>query len=149
MLAARIGQQVYLIALDHLVLYSDRPDSPISYDPGYVFVGYGEDYRRAHGEAHYDVGAAKISFDPSVRAHEYLREIGGSAYLPSYMAVADVAEGRPFIVLKAPVFQRPVCIINHDMTAKKWPYFANLVTHVRADQKGFGSVLDAFYSAQY
>ena len=61
--------------------------------------------------------------------HECLRGIGGSAYLPSYMAVAEVAE-RPFIVSKAPVFQRLVCIISHNITAQKWPWFANLITHV-------------------
>ena len=63
------------------------------------------------------------------RAHECLRGIGGSAYLPSYMAVAEVAE-RPFIASKAPVFQLPVCIISHNITAQKWPWFANLITHV-------------------
>ena len=127
--AARIDQQVYPIAPNYLVLHSDRLDNPIAYDLDYVFVDYGEDYRRAHGEAHYDVGAAKISFDPSVRAHEYLREIGGSAYLPSYMAVAEVAK-RPLIVSKAPVFQRLVCIISHNIPAQKCLWFANLITHV-------------------
>ena len=67
---ARIGHQAHRIALDQLVLYSNRPDSPIAYDPGYVFVDYGEEYRRAHGEAYYDAGTAKISFDSPVRAHE-------------------------------------------------------------------------------
>ncbi len=60
---ARIGQQAHRIALYQRVLYSNRHDSPIAYDPGYVFVDYGEEYRRAHGEAYYDAGKAKISFD--------------------------------------------------------------------------------------
>ena len=62
-------------------------------------------------------------------AHEFLRGIGASAHLPSYMAVAEVAE-RPFTVSKAPVFQRSVCIISHNITGQKWPWFANLITHV-------------------
>ena len=59
---ACIDQQMHPIALDHLVLYSDWPGSSIAYDPGYVFVHFGKDYDRAHGEACYNVGKAKISF---------------------------------------------------------------------------------------
>ena len=127
---ARIGQQAHRIALDQLVLYSNRPDSPIAYDPGYVFVDYGEEYRRAHGEAYYDAGTAKISFDSPVRAHEYLLERGGSAYLPSYMVTDDLTERRLFALPRAPVFQRPVFIVSHDMTAQKWPWFADLIKRV-------------------
>ena len=60
---ACIDQQMHPIALDHLVLYSDWPGSSIAYDPGYVFVHFGEDYHWSHGEARYNVGTAKISFD--------------------------------------------------------------------------------------
>ena len=55
---------------------------------------------------------------------------GVSAYLPSYMAGADVAEERLCIVSQAPVFQRPLFIIYNDITAYKWPWFTNLIPHV-------------------
>ena len=65
-----------------------------------------------------------------MRAHEYLLERGGSAYLPSYMVTADLAERRLFALPRAPVFQRPVFIVSHDMTAQKWPWFADLIKRV-------------------
>jgi len=125
--APRVGQVVQAVTPEHLVLSSDRSDSPIAYDSGYVFVDYGEMYRRQHGEAYYDAGTAKISFDSPVRAHEYVIERGGSAYLPSYMATADIAAGRLFALTKAPIFHREVFAISQQATAQKWPWFASLI----------------------
>ena len=57
--APRVGQVVQAVTPEHLVLSSDRSDSPIAYDSDYVFVDHGEMYRRQHGEAYYDAGTAK------------------------------------------------------------------------------------------
>ena len=109
------------------MLYSDRSDSPIAYDSGYVFVDYGEMYRRQHGEAYYDAGTAKISFDSPIRAHEYVIERGGSVYFPSYMATADIAAGRLFALTKTPIFHREVFAISKQAAAQKLPWFASLI----------------------
>ncbi|MDG2403445.1 MAG: hypothetical protein P8M25_00360 [Paracoccaceae bacterium] len=112
---------------EHLVLYSNSPDSPIAYDPGYVFVDYGEMYRRQHGEAYYDAGPAKINFDSPIWAREYVIQRGGSAYLPNYMVTADIAAGHLFALSKALVFHREVFAISQQETAQKWPWFTGLI----------------------
>lgn len=124
---ARGQQTIYPLPPEELVLYSDRPDTPIKADPKYVFVDHGEDYRRAHGETYHDAGTARVSFDSARWALDYLLARGGSAYLPRPLAAPLVATGRLHELTEAPIYLRKKHLIVNDTAAQNWHWFRPLV----------------------
>ncbi|EAQ26394.1 LysR family transcriptional regulator [Roseovarius sp. 217] len=130
--SARGNQTVYALPPEELVLYSDRELTSIRADPKYIFVDHGEDYRRAHGETYHDAGIARVSFDSSWWALQFLLERGGSAYLPRALAVPLVAEGRLYELREAPIYTRKKMLVVNDSAAANWEWFAPLVGALRA-----------------
>lgn len=112
---------------DKLVLYSDRPDSSISCDPGYIYVDYGREYRRGHGEAYFDAGTAKIAFDSPGWALGHVLDHGGSAYLPSHLADRFLRDKALYRLESAPVFERKKFLIVNETAKKNWPWFDDLI----------------------
>ncbi|QYX55983.1 LysR family transcriptional regulator [Roseovarius sp. SCSIO 43702] len=127
----RGNQTVHPLPPEELVLYSDRPETPIDSDPRYVFVDHGEEYRRQHAETYHDAGIARISFDSSWWALQFLLERGGSAYLPRALAAPHVERGA-LHVLEAPVYLRKKNLIVTDTAAENWPWFDALVETLKA-----------------
>jgi len=130
----RGNQTIHPLPPEELVLYSDRPDAAIDGDPLYVFVDHGEEYRRQHGEAYHDAGIARISFDSSWWALQFLLDRGGSAYLPRALADAYVQSGA-LHVLNGPVFLRKKNLIVNDTAAANWHWFDALVNTISAAGK--------------
>ena len=126
------GQQtVHALPPEELVLYSDRPDSSIRADEKYVFVDHGESFRRSHGESYHDAGIARISFDSSWWALQFLLDRGGSAYLPRALADPYAAEGRLHELHEAPVYSRKKYLIVNDTAAANWNWFEPLVENLK------------------
>ena len=124
------NQTVHPLPPEKLVLYSDSPDTPIKADPKYILVDHGENYRRQHGETYHDAGIARVSFDSSRWALEYLLERGGSAYLPRALAAPYEAQGRLHALTKAPVYARKKNLIVSDRAANNWKWFPPLVDNL-------------------
>ena len=108
------------------MLVATRPDNPMRFDPGYVFVDAGEDFGRSHAAAYADAGTARISFGSAIWALDYLLDHGGSAYLPERLAAPHRAAGRLFEVAGAPVFARKTYLITNDTAAAAWPWLPEL-----------------------
>lgn len=108
----RKSQKALQLDDEELALYSDRIETPLRFDSQYVYVDYGPDFRRQHDEYYYDAGAAYVSFNTAQMALSYLREFGGSAYLPRRLVKearaqdeGDDAKKRLFEMEQAPCFQ--------------------------------------------
>jgi DNA-binding transcriptional LysR family regulator len=125
---SRSGQTVIPLSADNLALFADQPDASISFNPTYVFVDYGPDYRREHAQAYYAAGTARIAFDAPGPALEYLLDHGGSAYLPDYYAAPHVQAGALHAIDIAPVFQRQKYLIVNDAAQAKWPWLRALAS---------------------
>lgn len=130
------NQTVHALPPERLVLYSNRPGTPIDADPLYVFVDHGPEYRRRHDEAYHHAGVARISFDSSWWALQHLLENGGSAYLPQALAEPYVALGKLYESSGAPVFRRKKNIIVNDTAALNWGWFAPLITRLSPSASG-------------
>ena len=130
--AVRGSQTVHPLPPEELVLYSDRPDTPIDCDPLYIYVDHGEEYRRQHDETYHNAGVARISFDSSWWALQCMLDRGGSAYLPRALAAPFSAEGRLHESAGAPVFLRKKNLIVNDSAAQNWNWFTPLVAILRA-----------------
>jgi len=130
------AQTVHALPAEELVLYSDRAVTPIKADPSYVFVDHGEDFRRSHGESYHDAGIARISFDSSWWALQFLLDRGGSAYLPRALAAPYVSTGDLFEMVEAPVYTRKKYLIVNDTAAQNWEWFAPLVARLGENNPG-------------
>lgn len=117
------NQTVHSVAPERLTLVSDRVGSPMRFDPEYIYVEGGEDFRRRHAAAYSDAGTARISFGSAEWALEELLRRGGSAYLPTRLTAAHVADGRLFPVVDAPDFTRNIYLVLSER-ATTWSWLA-------------------------
>jgi DNA-binding transcriptional LysR family regulator len=120
--STREGQTAHPLVTEDLVLASTRPDSPLRFDPGYVYVDLGAEYGRRHAETYADAGVAKIHFGSAIWARDFILENGGTAYLPARLAAPFLESGRLFLIEGAPLFSRAAYFIANDSAAANWPW---------------------------
>lgn len=121
--AAVGGQEQIELPADDLVLVSTFPDSPLRFDPGYVFVEAGEEYERDHAIAYADASTARINFGNARLGLEHLETAGGTAYLPLRLAEPGLARGILHRLDDAPVFTRRVFLTANATALKAWTWF--------------------------
>lgn len=109
--------------VDQLVLVATKADTPIKFDPGYIFVEAGEEFGKQHAAAYADADTARISFGNAQLGLEYILEHGGSAYLPERIVRTQLANGELFLLDEAPVFERNAFIVANKSAVAKWPWF--------------------------
>jgi LysR family transcriptional regulator, flagellar master operon regulator len=126
-LAAPGDQTVYRLPPDELVLYASEPDRPIRFDPGYIYVDLGPEFRARHALAFSDIGTARLTFGSAIWALNHMLQWGGSAYLPRRMAVEHVLASRLFELPGAPLFQRNVFLVVNPIAASRWTWMPGLV----------------------
>jgi len=127
---AHDNQTIYKLHEEKLVLYSTDPDGPIEFDPGYVFVDYGDDFRREHAAVYAAADVARVTFGCAVWAVDHLALRDGSAYLPERLALPLVREGRLFPLSQAEVFLRNVYLVTNKFAIAKWSWLPDLVNRV-------------------
>ena len=77
----------------------------------YVFVDWGADFRRQHGEAFPDMDTPALSVGLGSLGLEYIRQNGGSGYFPRRVVQAAVERGELYEVEGAPTMQRPAYMV--------------------------------------
>ena len=126
-LAYRPGGQQNLVTHDlfdeRLILVSTRPDSPVRFDPNYIFVEAGEEFGTLHAAAYSDADTARISFSNAQLGYEYLIKYGGSAYLPERLVTRPMAQGKLHTLTDAPVFTRSAYLVCNKSMQPSWPWF--------------------------
>jgi DNA-binding transcriptional LysR family regulator len=93
------------------------------WDPLYVYVDLGEDFRRQHAEAFPVDETAIASFSSSAQALDHILSCGGSAYLPYRVARPSIEAGRLFEVDGAPRFNRTIYLGRNSARTDAWPWF--------------------------
>lgn len=124
--AIQHNQTIRSLPTEQLVLVSDRPDSPMKFDPKYIYVEGGEEFRRRHAAAYSDAGTARLSFGRAEWALDELLENGGSAYLPKRLISEHLATGCLFLVADAPEFTRNAYVVLSER-ATEWEWLAPLL----------------------
>ena len=106
----RSGLRVENLAEDSLVLVSSDPATKGPWEPGYVFVDWGNEFRNEHMNAfpHLEAPVLAVSYGPLAQQHILVN--GGSAYLPLRAVRPRIEEGALHVVEGAPVFNRPIFI---------------------------------------
>lgn len=124
---ANAAQTVAAAGGDQLRLFSSSPDTPVRFDPNYVFVEGGARFGRDHAIAFADASTARLSFGDAELGVQHILQKGGSAYLPTRIADPLVTNGRLYPIDEAPAFERPRYIIVNSTAAQGWDWLTTLI----------------------
>ncbi len=116
------NQSVIELAPDRLVLVSPDPNTPLEFDPGYIFIESGTDFGRQHATAYAHAGVANISFNNPIWGLHYLLQNGGSAYLPYRLVKQHLDENSLYILATAPEFTRRVYFARKEDRSSNWQW---------------------------
>ena len=82
----------------------------------YVFVDWGREFRRRHGEAFPDMDTPAVSVGLGSLGLEYILQNGGSGYFPIRVVKPHLDSGRLFMVDGAPEMQRPAYVVYPEIS---------------------------------
>ena len=130
--ATEDGFRLYTLADDALVLVSTKPDSPMRFDPTYVFVEGGEQFGRDHAAYYAAADTAQLSFGSANWALEHILDVGGSAYLPQRMVATHLSCRRLHLIPDAPTFTRKTYLVVNEKAAEDWHWLPAVVETLRS-----------------
>lgn len=132
------GWQVHKLFDDPLIQVASEPRGYVDWDPGYVYVDLGREFRRLHAEAFSVARTPVITISSSNWAVDYLLKWGGSGYLPRRMADPQIAAGRLFAVDGTPEFLRTAYLVSRADVPEDWPWFQGAIDRLRLQLAGPG-----------
>jgi len=91
---------------DKLILVSSVKRGLMRWDCDYIYVDYGEEFRRAHATTYPDGDTPMTIFSSAQWALDYLLKNGGSAYLPERLIKSQLKSNQLFRVDNAVEFNR-------------------------------------------
>ena len=94
-----------------LLVATDQREVVDGWVEDYVFVDWGEEFRRRHGEAFPDMDTPAISVGLGSLGLEYICQNGGSGYFPRRVVQPFIDQGELFLVGGAPEMQRPAYMV--------------------------------------
>lgn len=106
---------------DRLILVSREERALMRWHPDYIYVDWGEAFRRAHALAYPYNETAAITFGDGALALQHILAHGGSGYVPLRAVWPHLKARRLFAVVGAPAFSRQVLFSRSTMTpAPDW-----------------------------
>ncbi len=100
------------------------------WDPDYIFVDYGPEYRRNHASLWPNYESPRFSFASAKWATEHLLRVGGSAYLPWSIAKPYVESGQLHKIEGSKEFSRMLYLVWRDSTETTHPWLPQSITHI-------------------
>ena len=94
-----------------ILVATDRRQLADGWLEDYVFVDWGAEFRRRHGEAFPNMDTPAVSVGLGSLGLEYIRQNGGSGYFPMRVVQPAIDRGELFVVENAPSMQRPAYIV--------------------------------------
>jgi DNA-binding transcriptional LysR family regulator len=125
------GFRLHALTDDQLILVSSVPNSPMRFDPNYIFVEGGEQFGRDHAAYYADAGTARLSFGSPTWALEHLLETGGSAYLPERIVASYMASHQLHPIPDAPRFSRKTYLVVNEKAVEGWDWLPNVIQCIR------------------
>ena len=94
-----------------ILVATDRRQLADGWIEDYVFVDWGTEFRRRHGEAFPDMDTPAVSVGLGSLGLEYIRQNGGSGYFPVRVVQPAIDRGELFVVEDAQSMQRPAYMV--------------------------------------
>ena len=124
---AAAGLAAAVAGEDRLVQVASVPRAVMDWDPAYIFVDLGSEFRRGHSRAWPTDETAQMTFGASRWALDHLLQKGGSAYLPWRMTEPLVRAGRLHPVAGAPAFTRTLHLCWRVASLAEHPWLEDAV----------------------
>lgn len=102
---------------DRLVQVATVKRGLMRWDPDYIYVDHGEEFRKNHAATYPDGDTPTVTFGSPVWALEHLLKTGGSAYLPERLVADQLRERQLFPVQGAREFQRSIYLVANAQAA--------------------------------
>ncbi len=112
---------------ERLILVSTKRRKLMRWDPAYVYVDYGEEFRRNHAATYPDGDTPMTVLNSAAWALDYLLENSGSAYLPEHLIHEHLINKRLHTVTKAKEFKRNVYLVSDTGSTQAWTWLDKLV----------------------
>lgn len=116
---------------DLLIQVSKEKRRLVRWDPTYIYVDLGEEFRKQHTLAYPVEETPAISFANPQWALEYLLENGGSGYFPSRMVRPYLETQALYIVEDSFEFKRSVYVCFEKNAIDRWPWLEALLNQWR------------------
>ncbi|MGI9465362.1 MAG: LysR family transcriptional regulator [Aestuariivirgaceae bacterium] len=129
----RSGWSVRPLFDDRLIEVASERRPLVRWDPAYVYVDHGPEFRREHAAAYPVEETAAVSFGHSTWALDHVLRHGGSGYLPLRLVKDHIAAGRLHQIEQAAVFSRQVSMVSNDDSTGNWPWFEASLADVIID----------------
>jgi DNA-binding transcriptional LysR family regulator len=104
----------------------DAPDGGLA-PGGYVYVDYGDQFRRDHAVAFAGAAPPAVTLASASWAIDHLLRWGGQGYLPR-RRLSGLPPGRTRVVTDAPVLRQTLYLVENTSTTRHWPWFESLAT---------------------
>ncbi len=127
---ARGGFAAREIGVDEFIHVDFKPPRGVSGAATYVFVDYGEQFRRDHAVAFATMEPAALTLASSRWAIDYLTRWGGSGYLPRRHKSLFGRDRRARIRASSPVLRQTVYLVENTDVTRHWPWFAEAIAAI-------------------
>lgn len=126
------GLEIAHLAEDRLIQVSTVKRGYMDWDPDYIYVDLGSEFRRLHAEAFPVAKTPVATLGSALWACDYLLTWGGSAYLPERLVREQIAAGLLHRVDGTPEFQRSIYLVSRPHVTAGWAWFAPAVAAFQA-----------------
>ena len=130
--ALRENRSQHRFEPDRLILVSTRARELMRWDPGYIYVDSGEEFRKSHAASYPDGDTPTVTLASATWARAYLLKKGGSGYLPRRLIEADISTGRFHPVAGAPEFKRSIYFVVNDDATRGWHWLDEMLGRYKA-----------------
>ena len=117
----------YRLQADRLILVSTKARPLMRWDPAYIYIDAGEEFRKKHAAAYPDSETPTMTIGSSIWAKSFLLKQGGSGYLPFRLVEEEISQGRLFVVAEAPEFDRNIYLVVNNDAAEGWEWLENVI----------------------
>lgn len=117
----------YKLPSEKLILVSTEKRELMRWDPNYIYVDCGADFRKEHATAYPDGDTPMITFGSVIWAKQYLLKNHGSAYLPLRIVKTELENGLLYRVPRAPEFNRNVWLVLKDSGTVSWQWLQKVI----------------------
>lgn len=108
------------------------PDPATAGEPSYVFIDYGEQFRRDHALAEADAPPSAVTLASARFALDHFRARGGSGYLSRRHMAMLPSLGRHRVRADAPVLCQTVFLIENRTVTRTWPWWEPAIARLVA-----------------
>lgn len=132
---------------DTLLQVANVPRAVVRWDPGYIFVDHGPEFRRQHAATYPVDETPAVTFGSTTWALQHLLARGGSGYFPLRVVGDFLAEGKLHAVDGAPQFNRTCHLAFNDSAVGDWNWFAECLEQTKARIEAHLATLEQWRTA--